>query len=90
MAKIIDSEAISLKRFRAFAEEYLVIPKELETEPTVLMAILLDKNVFTLDEIRREMIKRKILLPERVFRNALEVAKRFRERETQAPEQNEY
>lgn len=54
------------------------------------MAILIDKKVFTLDEIRRECVSRKILFPESVFRAANEIIKKLNaERERALDEQYE-
>jgi hypothetical protein len=77
MAKILDVKRIIAERFTAFAEEYLDIPTQLYTNgiirsPHVIIGYLVEKGVFTMEEIRLEMKARGVYFGEDIYKKALE------------------
>lgn len=76
MAKILDVNRIVAERFTAFAEEYLGIPPELYKNgvirsPHIIIGYLIEKGVFTMEEIRLEMKARGIYLGEDIYKKAI-------------------
>ena len=76
MAKILDVQRIIAERFTAFAEEYLDIPRELYTNgvirsPHVIIGYLVEKGVFTMEEIRLEMIARGVYFGDDIYKKTL-------------------
>ena len=67
MAEIIDFAAEMRKRFFAWASEYLEIPTDIKYTYADIISFLVENKVFTLEEIRKELMRRKIILPEKVF-----------------------
>ena len=67
MAKIIDFADEMRKSFFAWASEYLKIPTDIRYTCADIITVLVEKKVFTLDEIRKELCSRKIVLHEGVF-----------------------
>jgi len=76
MAKIIDFAAEMRKRFFAWASEYLKIPTNIKYTCADIITFLVEKKVFTLDEIRKELCGRKIVLHESVFNAVTEYFER--------------
>ncbi len=76
MAKILDVNRIIAERFTAFAEEYLGIPPELYRKgviycPHVIIGYLVEKGVFTMEEIRLEMKVRGVYFGEDIYQKAI-------------------
>lgn len=76
MAKILDVKRVIAERFTAFAEEYLGIPPELYENgvirsPHIIIGYLVEKGVFTMEEIRLEMKARGVYLGEDIYKKAL-------------------
>ena len=81
MAKIIDYAAAMKKRFFAWASEYLQIPADFYYTEFDIITFLVEEKVFTVEEIRKELNDRKIVLSERVF----EAVNKYFEGEVDAP-----
>ena len=67
---IIDMPGIMRKRFYAWAGEYIHTVPGVELtsiSPYVILCYLAEKNVFTFDEARAELDKRKIIVSEETF-----------------------
>ena len=81
MAKIIDFTAETVKRFTAWAEEYVRIPEECIGQDGCLLftdeviAFLIKNGVFTEEDMRAELDKKKIPLNEYYFENARKILK---------------
>ena len=76
MAKILDVKRIIAERFTAFAEEHLDIPPELYENgvirsPHIIIGYLVEKGVFTMEEIRLEMKARGVYLGKDIYEKAL-------------------
>ena len=76
MAKIIDYRAIIKDRFKKWALEYLELPPTFFENGVirfeyVIIAYLIEKGVFTMDELRQDLRKNKIYLHERIFQQAI-------------------
>lgn len=73
-AKIIDFHAEMLKRFYAWANEYILFGGEggieRNIDPSVIIAYLIQQTVFTEQEMRNELDSRKISLHENYFKAA--------------------
>lgn len=70
MATILDFEELQEERFEEWAREYLIIPDGSKFPVDVLMSFLVGNKVFTFEEIRSEMQKRKIVIHERIYKLA--------------------
>ncbi len=73
MAKIIDFRKSQEERCMAWIREYVIIEDGAPIEIEYLLAFLVGNKVFTFDEIRAELKKRKIVIPERTFEIAQKV-----------------
>lgn len=71
MAKIIDFTQWNERQFMNWAREWLIIPEDRQYKPDICIAFLIANEIFTMEEIRAELRKRKIVLPEIVFESAL-------------------
>ena len=78
MAQIIDVININRGRFTKFAEEWLTIPPEAYHGILIrdcyvpdVIAILIENRVFTLEELRLEFKRNKIIIPESTINKAL-------------------
>ena len=85
MAIILDVRSIVRDRFDRFAKEYLEIPDtfyccgNLRFDVIhIIIGYLVEKGVFTMDEIRHEMKLRKIYLGEDIYQKALKEIGRYR------------
>lgn len=75
MAKIIDFQEAQERRFLIWAMEWIIIPDGVRFGTDYLMAFLVDKKIFTFDEIRAEMRKRHIALNENIYKSAETILK---------------
>ena len=81
MAKIIDFTAEIVRRFTAWAKEYVIIPDDgigqdgclLFTDEVI--AFLIENGVFTEEDMRAELNKKKIPLNEYYFEKARKILK---------------
>lgn len=83
MAQILDVRRIIKERFTAFAEEYLEIPPQLYENGVirneyVIIGYLVEKGVFTIEDIRTELRSRGIYLGDDVYKKALEDIERHK------------
>lgn len=83
MAKIIDAININRSRFTKWAQEWLEIPPEAYCNGLVrdvyisdVIAVLLENKVFTLAELRFELKRNKISIPEIEINKALKGIKK--------------
>ena len=75
-AKIIDYRAITKDRFKKWAQQYLEMPPHFFENGVirfeyVIIAYLIEKGVFTMDELRKDLRENKIYLHERIFQQAI-------------------
>lgn len=70
MCKIIDLETERCKRFLSWASQYVDFPRNNKDTRGLVFAIiqyLVEEKVFTVDELKEELKKAKIYLPEMYF-----------------------
>ena len=87
MAVILDVRSIIRDRFERFAKEYLDIPHTFYCCDAfrmdlahVVIGYLVEKGVFTVQEIQAEMKSRKIYLGADIYKMAIEEIKKHKER----------
>lgn len=71
MAKIIDYEIECCKLFLSWASAYVYLPShydDIRLLTIVCLQVLLENNVFTIDEIKNELKRNKIVLPQHYLR----------------------
>lgn len=78
MAHIIDAINVNRSRFTEWAQEWLTIPSEMYCRGFIrekyipdIIAVLLENEVFTLEEIQSEFQRNKIHIPETIIKKAL-------------------
>lgn len=82
MAQIIDVININRSRLTKWAQEWLTIPPEAYYGGFIrdcyvpdVIAILIEQKVFTLEELRSEFKRNKIIIPESTINKALKGVK---------------
>lgn len=77
MGRILDVLRITQERFTAFAEEWLEVPESFYVNGVIrfgyehyILGYLVDEGVFTEDQIRTELISRRIYLGDDVYAKA--------------------
>ena len=81
MAKILDVRGVMKRRFTTWAENWLDIPIQLYDNGLIrnehiIIGYLVEKGVFTMDEIRTEMKIHRIYLGEDIYKKALDEIKK--------------
>lgn len=71
MATIIDYETECCKLFLSWASEYVYLPyqyDDIKLLTIVCLQVLLKNNIFNIDEIKNELKRNKIVLPQHYLR----------------------